>query len=106
MAYFYSQKNKFTQFQKSPGFNIEGTGTINSKFSITYIKLDNTRDPAEENLLIEINEGFSAIYLIHAGTCTFTFYTEAKTETITLSEKEYVYITPGTKYDVVGSGEM
>src|SRR5476649_2224889 len=104
--YTVSKHEDHKKFEKSPGFLIQNTGIISSDISLTYIKLENQRDPAEKQKAIQINEGYHGIYVITEGEITFTFYLQENQERVILQKKEYVSITSGTMYDIEGSGEI
>mgnify|MGYP002624512099 FL=1 len=102
MSYFVSQKGDTETIEKAKDFFITKTKEVSADFSVSYIELNDNRDPAEEDRLIAISEGYSAIYVGVEGAALFTFYEEGETTEVVLQPQEYVYITPGTKYEIVG----
>ena len=105
MSYKIAKKDSFKTFNKGVGFDVTPTGKIDSAFSVTYVTLSNGRDPSEINKVIEVNPGYCVLYLLQKGEISFIFYEDTKKE-VTLTEKEYMYITPGTKYEISGTGEL
>src|SRR5689334_8713813 len=106
MSYFLRKIQDLKIITKSPHFSISVFNDSSQDFSIKYIKLTNGRDPAEENLLIELNTGCSAVYTVFKGTFTFTLYNNNQKEEVTLHEKESIHLTSGTRYEVTGDGEL
>ncbi|MCA9397867.1 hypothetical protein KC573_03480 [candidate division WWE3 bacterium] len=102
MAFFSSHIGDTTTFEKAKDFFITSTKQVSNDFSVTYIDLNDNRDPEEEDKLIAINKGFSAIYVGVEGVALFTFYEGDEQTEVVLQPHEYVYITPGTKYEIVG----
>ncbi|MBU0708715.1 hypothetical protein KJ596_03110 [Patescibacteria group bacterium] len=104
MSFYISKLDKQTQVRKGSGFIVRPTGKLVDDFSITYIELNDSRDPPDSDKATEINKGFSCIYVVIQGRLTFTFYEQDGVKETILQEKEYVYVTPGTKYQIKGTG--
>jgi len=104
--YKVAQFEDFHTFEKAQGFSIQNTGVSSPRFSLTYIRLEDTRDPADLDRVISIREGFEGIYLVLEGELLFTFYTKGTHQKVVLKKKEYVHITPGTEYEIEGRGEL
>ena len=107
MEYIVVQSKDFegNTITKGKGFTVIPTGKITADVSITYLKLQNARDPAEKDRLIQLNKGYKAIYLVMKGKFHFTFW-RPKKEKVTLKEKDYIFIAPGTQYEIKGTGEI
>ena len=106
MAFSVAKLGKFKSFEKAQGFFIENTPSTGDSFSVTYVKLNDARDPSELDKLIELNPGFSAIYIVVDGVVSFRFYEGDSTTSAVLSKREYITVTPGTKYEIKGTGEL
>jgi len=106
MAYKVGSKINFETIEKASGFFITRTGSLSKDVGIGYLELMDGRDPANNDELIELNEGYSCVYLCTKGGVTFSFYGNQEVRRVTLSEEEYVYITPGTKYEINGNGKL
>jgi len=105
MSYKIGKVEDFKTVNKGKGFTVIPTGKIDPAFSITYINLTDGRDPGDIDKVTEVNPGNNVLYILMKGEIAFTLYGES-TETVTLKEKEYIYLTPGTKYEITGSGEL
>jgi hypothetical protein len=105
MSYF-TLKNESTKYiQKSDAFSIDIFPDISKRFSTKYIILKNSRDPAEEHLLNELNTDCSALYTVFKGHFSFIIH-DKENQIIELNEKEAIYIKHGTKYEIIGDGEI
>ena len=106
MPLAFHKSDTFEQINKGLGFALTKTGELDSQLSITYILLSASRDPESHEELIELNAGNSAVYLVLEGMITFTSYEEVSPVSTVLNSHEYVQITPGSKYDIAGTGTI
>jgi mannose-6-phosphate isomerase-like protein (cupin superfamily) len=106
MSYFVRKADSSKQIKKSENFVIEIFDDESTNFSLKYISLMNGRDPSEENLLIELNKDCSVIYTVFKGKFTFTLYENSEKEIVELKEKDFLCLTPGTTYEIQGTGEL
>ena len=105
MSYSILKSNLLNTFKAGNNFWL-ATGMKLDDFTITYARLENSRDPENINKLIEINQGFYAVYMVTKGEIKFRFYNENKLDSINLVEKELVKIDSGIKYEISGNGEF
>jgi mannose-6-phosphate isomerase-like protein (cupin superfamily) len=104
--YKVAKLKDFTTIKRSPQFIVQITEDVDEKFSTNYLRFINGRDPVEENKVCMINDGYSALYIVTEGELTFTFFENGKSENVLLKNKERVYITAKTKYEITGKGEL
>lgn len=74
MSYQVNNPSETKSITKGPGFTIGLPKAVSDDFSVAYVSLNNARDPAEKDLCIELNPGFSAFYLVTQGLFTFNFH--------------------------------
>lgn len=104
--YKVAKLKDFNIIKRAPQFIVEVTEDIDKSFSVNYLRFINGRDPVEEDKVCMINDGYSALYVITEGELTFTFFENGKKEEVFLRNKERVFITAGTKYEIKGNGEL
>ncbi len=106
MAYQVGKRVEIKRITKGEGFDIEKTKATSPNFSINYLSLNNSRDPSEPDKVGQINEGYSAIYIHKEGSLTFILYEDGKKKAVQLQEGEYIYLTPGTLFEINGTGKI
>lgn len=105
MSYSILKSNLLNTFEAGNNFWLSA-GMKLDDFTITYARLENSRDPENIYKLIEINQGFYAVYLVIKGEIEFKFHNENKLDCVSLGEKEVVKIDSGVKYEISGNGEF
>src|SRR3989344_4513967 len=96
----------FKKVHKGEGFDLEITDPTSKEYSLAYMDLVNARDPSDEKVIIQLYEGFTALYVVVAGEFKFTLYEKGNFEEQVLRNKEYVYLKGVSKYEIYGKGTL
>lgn len=105
MAYTLVKNFSLKTFNKGKGFDVSPSPKLDPSFSITYVTLTDGRDPADVKQVNEVGNGSSVVYILTKGEIKFTFYGKDP-QKVVLSPNDYLYVTPGTKYDISGTGTL